>query len=112
MLYDLDLQMEGPKWVVREAPVLARTRALQTSYTLELAQDLKSIQGLDVEAELLDLVVVHASVEIANERLRLRNMGCDTAMFVPLEPVRFIDKPSFRPLIGFKTRYGVVPTAP
>ena len=42
---------------IEKTSVTAKTRALKAEYTLELAQDLKAIHGLDAEQELANLLV-------------------------------------------------------
>ena len=41
---------------IEKVSVIAETRALQASYTMELAQDLKAIHGLDAETELSNIL--------------------------------------------------------
>ena len=48
---------------IEKTTVTAQTRALKSEYTLELAQDLKSVHGLDAEGELSNIL----SSEILNE---------------------------------------------
>ncbi len=48
---------------IEKTSVVAQTRALKAEYTVELAQDLKSVHGLDAEAELSNIL----SQEIVNE---------------------------------------------
>ena len=47
--------------------VQARTRALASNYTVELAQDLKAVHGLDAEAELANLLSTEILAEINRE---------------------------------------------
>lgn len=51
---------------IEKTSVVAQTRALKAEYTVELAQDLKSVHGLDAEAELSNIL----SQEIVNEMNR------------------------------------------
>jgi hypothetical protein len=51
---------------IEKTSVVAQTRALKAEYTVELAQDLKSVHGLDAEAELSNIL----SQEITNEMNR------------------------------------------
>jgi hypothetical protein len=50
--------------------VQARTRALSSNYTIELAQDLKAVHGLDAEAELANLLSTEILAEINRELVR------------------------------------------
>jgi hypothetical protein len=50
--------------------VTANTRGLQAAYTLELAQDLKAIHGLDAETELTNILSTEILAEINREVVR------------------------------------------
>lgn len=50
-------------FTIEKTTVTAKARALKAEYTLELAQDLKAIHGLDAESELSNIL----STEIMNE---------------------------------------------
>jgi hypothetical protein len=50
--------------------VQARTRALSSNYSVELAQDLKAVHGLDAEAELANLLSTEILAEINREIVR------------------------------------------
>ena len=50
--------------------VTANTRGLQASYSLELAQDLKAIHGLDAETELTNILSTEILAEINREVVR------------------------------------------
>ena len=52
---------------ITKATVTARTRALKAGYTMELAQDLKAIHGLDAEAELANILSTEVLAEINRE---------------------------------------------
>jgi len=55
---------------IEKTSVFARTRALKAEYTLELAQDLKAIHGLDAEGELANLLSSEILAEINREVVR------------------------------------------
>jgi len=55
---------------IERTSVQARTRALKAEYTLELAQDLKAIHGLDAEQELANLLSSEILAEINREVVR------------------------------------------
>ena len=55
---------------IEKASVLAQTRALKAEYTLELAQDLKAVHGLDAESELSNILSTEVLAEINREVLR------------------------------------------
>ena len=55
---------------IEKSTVTARTRALRASYTMELAQDLKAIHGLDAESELSNILSTEILAEINREVVR------------------------------------------
>ena len=55
---------------IEKTSVFAKTRALKAEYTLELAQDLRAIHGLDAEAELANLLSSEILAEINREVVR------------------------------------------
>jgi len=60
-------------FTIEKATVTARSRALKAEYTLELAQDLKAIHGLDVETELANILSTEILAEINREVIRTIN---------------------------------------
>ena len=68
---------------IEKATVTAKTRALKAEYTMELAQDLKAIHGLDAESELANLLSAEILAEINRELIRTINskakLGCQQA---------------------------------
>jgi hypothetical protein len=57
-------------FTIEKSTVTARTRALRAAYTMELAQDLKAIHGLDAEAELSNILSTEILAEINREVVR------------------------------------------
>jgi hypothetical protein len=55
---------------IEKVTVSAKTRALKAEYTLELAQDLKAIHGLDAETELSNILSAEILAEINREVVR------------------------------------------
>ena len=55
---------------IEKVTVAAKTRALKAEYTLELAQDLKAIHGLDAETELSNILSAEILAEINREVVR------------------------------------------
>ena len=55
---------------IDKTTVTARTRALKAEYTLELAQDLKAVHGLDAETELSNILSQEIMFEINREVVR------------------------------------------
>ena len=59
---------------IEKATVTAKSRALKAEYTLELAQDLKAIHGLDAESELANILSSEILAEINREVIRNVNV--------------------------------------
>jgi hypothetical protein len=55
---------------IEKTSVTAKSRALRAEYTLELAQDLKAIHGLDAEQELANILSSEVLAEINREVVR------------------------------------------
>lgn len=55
---------------IEKSTVTARSRALKAEYTMELAQDLKAIHGLDAETELANILSAEILAEINREVIR------------------------------------------
>jgi len=68
---------------IEKATVTANTRALKAEYTMEMAQDLKAIHGLDAESELANILSAEILGEINREVIRTINvkakLGAQTA---------------------------------
>ena len=60
-------------FTIEKATVTAKSRALKAEYTLELAQDLKAIHGLDAEAELANILSTEILAEMNREVIRTIN---------------------------------------
>jgi hypothetical protein len=58
---------------IDKATVTAKSRALKAEYSLELAQDLKAIHGLDAETELANILSTEILAEINREIIRTIN---------------------------------------
>jgi hypothetical protein len=57
-------------FTIEKATVTAKSRALKAEYTIELAQDLKAIHGLDAETELANILSAEILAEINREVVR------------------------------------------
>jgi len=55
---------------IEKTSVTAKTRALKAEYSIELAQDLKSVHGLDAEGELSNILSTEILAEINREVIR------------------------------------------
>jgi hypothetical protein len=55
---------------IEKVTVTAKTRALKAEYTMELAQDLKAVHGLDAETELSNILSTEILAEINREVIR------------------------------------------
>jgi len=58
---------------IEKVAVTAVSRALKAEYTMELAQDLKAIHGLDAETELSNILAAEILAEINREVVRTIN---------------------------------------
>jgi hypothetical protein len=65
-------------FTIEKATVTAKSRALKAEYTIELAQDLKAIHGLDAESELANILSVEILAEINREVIRTINSQAKT----------------------------------
>lgn len=67
---------------IERTSVVAQTRALKAEYTMELAQDLKSVHGLDAENELSNILATEILSEINREIIRdiyvTAEIGCES----------------------------------
>ena len=62
---------------IEKVTVTANTRALKAEYTMELAQDLKAIHGLDAETELANILSAEIMAEINREVVRTINITAE-----------------------------------
>jgi hypothetical protein len=60
-------------FTIEKATVTAKSRALKAEYSLELAQDLKAIHGLDAETELANILSTEILAEINREVIHTIN---------------------------------------
>jgi len=63
-------RMNQMAFSIEKTTVTAKTRALRADYTIELAQDLKAIHGLDAEGELANILSQEILAEINREVIR------------------------------------------
>ena len=67
---------------IERTSVTAQTRALKAEYTMELAQDLKAVHGLDAENELSNILATEILAEINREIIRniyiTAEVGCES----------------------------------
>lgn len=75
-----DLTFQEMGFSIEKVTVTARTRALKAEYSLELAQDLKAVHGLDAETELSNILSSEILAEINREVVRtvygIAKTGC------------------------------------
>lgn len=57
-------------FTIEKTSVVAQTRALKAEYSVELAQDLKAVHGLNAEAELANILSTEITNEINREVIR------------------------------------------
>jgi hypothetical protein len=72
MTASMEAQTDFPEmsFSIDKTTVTAKSRALKAEYTVELAQDLKAIHGLDAEAELSNILSQEFMFEINREVIR------------------------------------------
>lgn len=68
---DVGNRFQEMAFSIEKIAVEAKSRALRADYTIELAQDLKSIHGLDAEAELANILSAEILAEINREVIRM-----------------------------------------
>jgi hypothetical protein len=66
-------QFQEMAFSIEKVAVTAVSRALKAEYTMELAQDLKAIHGLDAETELSNILAAEILAEINREVVRTIN---------------------------------------
>ena len=71
-------------FTIDKTTVTAQTRALKAEYTMELAQDLKAVHGLDAEGELANILSTEILAEINREVLETVNSSANTAADINL----------------------------
>ena len=69
-LNDGDTAFNQMAFSIEKVTVTAKSRALKAEYSLELAQDLKAIHGLNAEAELANILSTEILAEINREVIR------------------------------------------
>ena len=70
---EIDSTIPEMSFTIEKATVTAKSRALKAEYTIELAQDLKAIHGLDAETELANILSGEILAEINREVVRTVN---------------------------------------
>jgi hypothetical protein len=65
-----DLTFNEMAFSIEKVTVTAKTRALKAEYSIELAQDLKAVHGLDAETELANILSAEILAEINREVVR------------------------------------------
>ena len=66
-------QFQEMAFSIEKIAVTAKSRALKAEYTMELAQDLKAVHGLDAEQELANILSTEILAEINREVVRTVN---------------------------------------
>ena len=72
-LGEVDGSFKEMGFSIEKQSVVAKSRALKAEYSLELAQDLKAIHGLDAETELANILSTEILAEINREIVRTIN---------------------------------------
>lgn len=69
-----NVQFAEMAFSIDKVSVVAKSRALKAEYSMELAQDLKAIHGLDAETELANILTTEILAEINREVIRTINV--------------------------------------
>jgi hypothetical protein len=67
---EADVSVSEMAFAIDKVTVTAKSRALKAEYTMELAQDLKAVHGLDAETELSNILSNEILAEINREVMR------------------------------------------
>tara|TARA_R110002153_G_scaffold266368_2_gene429656 strand:+ start:1452 stop:2720 length:1269 start_codon:yes stop_codon:yes gene_type:complete len=67
---ETDVTLNDMGFTIDKATVTAKTRQLKAEYSMELAQDLKAVHGLDAESELANILSGEILAEINREVIR------------------------------------------
>ena len=67
---EADVTISEMAFAIDKVTVTAKSRALKAEYTVELAQDLKAVHGLDAETELSNILSTEILAEINREVMR------------------------------------------
>ncbi len=70
-----NVQFAEMAFEIEKISVVAKSRALKAEYSMELAQDLKAIHGLDAETELANILTTEILAEINREVIRTINVA-------------------------------------
>ena len=65
-----ELTPQNMSFSIEKLSVTAKSRALKADYTMEVAQDLKAVHGLDAETELSNILSAEILAEINREVVR------------------------------------------
>ena len=76
-------------FTIEKTTVTAKTRALKAEYSIELAQDLKAIHGLDAETELANILSSEILAEINREFIRTINVAAKLGAQTSAQPAVF-----------------------
>ena len=76
--YGANIDFAQMAFSIDKVQVTAKSRALKAEYTIELAQDLKAIHGLDAETELSTILSAEILTEINREVVRTINLTATT----------------------------------
>ena len=74
---EADVTISEMAFAIDKVTVTAKSRALKAEYTMELAQDLKAVHGLDAETELANILSQEILAEINREVIRTIYFGAE-----------------------------------
>ena len=94
-------------FTIEKATVTAVSRALKAEYSLELAQDLKAIHGLDAESELANILSSEILSEINREVVREVNLQAETGVQPPQVVLTLLQQNTFNLDVDANGRWSV-----
>ena len=110
-LFPTERIMTAPTCKINGEECVAESRYMKAEYTVEFAQDLKSICGLDAETELQSILADEMALELyhLDDMLTVgeQKVGYGICPYIPVQFIRAVDSVTFQPKIRLLTMYGV-----
>lgn len=100
--------MDGFSNIINGKPVLCKTMALKTEYSLSYVQNLKEEFKDDAEQILMNEVSDKIIDEFMSYKEKFLDPNKEFCWLVPLQMIRAVRPDSYEPVIGFKTMFGVI----
>ena len=107
-LFPTERTMTAPTCKINGQGVSTESKYMKAEYTLEFAQDLKGIYGLEAEEELRNILADQMALELYRLDDKLMDDGYGICPYIPVQMIRAIDPDTFQPKIRVLTQYGVM----